>query len=82
MMSMKNNQFNDKNLKEEVGKRLKERRLELQMTQRQVAAQLGIAQPVYQRFEKGTFECSYAQLVSICKLFDISADYVLGISDY
>ena len=82
MMSMKSQQISDKNLKEKVGQRLKERRLELQMTQRQVALQLGIAQPVYQRFEKGIFECSYAQIVAICNLFDISADYLLGISNY
>jgi len=79
---MDNKQIFNKNLKEIVGKRLKERRLEMKMTQRQVAAALGIAQPVYQRFEKGVFECSYAQLVAICKLFDVSADYLLGLSDY
>ncbi len=82
MVSMDNKQIFNKNLKEDVGKRLRERRLELKMTQRQVAATLGIAQPVYQRFEKGIFECNYAQIVAICKLFDISADYLLGLSDY
>lgn len=69
-------------LKETVGKKLKERREQLGMTQRQVAAALGIAQPIYQRFEKGIFECSYSQLYSICKLYDISADYLLGLKEY
>lgn len=69
-------------LKEEVGKKLKERREQLGMTQRQVAAALGIAQPIYQRFEKGIFECSYSQLAAICRLYDISADYLLGLKEY
>ncbi len=69
-------------LKENVGKRLRERRLQLHMTQSEVAAALGVAQPVYQRFEKGVYECSYEQLAALCKLFDISADYLLGIAQY
>lgn len=72
----------EKILKEQVGDRMKDRRVQLGMTQRQAATALGIAQPVYQRFEKGIFECSYAQLVAVCKLFDLSADYLLGLSDY
>ncbi len=71
-----------KNIKTEVGIRLKERRQQLNMTQRDVAKAIGVAQPVYQRFEKGIFECNYSQLVALCKLFDISADYVLGLTDY
>ena len=70
------------NLKEDVGKRMKERREQLGYTQRQAADKLGMAQPVYQRFEKGTFECNYSQLVAICRLYDISADYLLGLSEY
>ena len=69
-------------LKEEVGKKLKERREQLGMTQRQVAEALGMAQPIYQRFEKGIFECNYSQLAAICRLYDISADYLLGLKEY
>lgn len=70
------------NLKVTVGQKLKERREQLHLTQRQVAGALGVAQPVYQRFEKGVFECSYNQLEAICRLYDISADYLLGLSEY
>lgn len=69
-------------LKESVGKKLRERREQLHMTQREVAASLGVAQPVYQRFEKGVYECSYEQLAALCRLYDISADYLLGITQY
>ena len=69
-------------LKEEVGKRMKERRIQMHLTQREVAQKLGVAQPVYQRFEKGVFECNYALLVSICRLYDISAVFLLGLNEY
>ena len=72
----------ENSLKESLGKKLKERRNQLGLTQRQVADKLGIAQPIYQRFEKGIFECSYEQLRDICILFDISADYLLDLSEY
>lgn len=72
----------ENNIKESVGEKLKERRTQLGLTQQQVADALDVAQPVYQRFEKGIFECSYSQLVEICKLFDISADYLLGLKEY
>lgn len=69
-------------MKEEVGKRLKECRLACKLTQRQVAQKLGIAQPVYQRYEAGVYECSYEQIVALCALFDVSADYLLGIRNF
>ena len=65
-------------LKEEVGKRLKECRNSLNLSQREVAKLLGVAQPVYQRFEKGIFECSYEQLLKLADIFDISLDYLFG----
>lgn len=72
----------EKYLKKELGAKLKERRLQLKMTQREVAALLGVAQPVYGRFEKGVYECSYEQLAALCKIFDISSDYLLGLTEY
>lgn len=69
-------------LKEEVGKRLCECRLSLGLTQAQVAAKLGVAQPVYLRFEKGQYECNYEQLVKLSVIFDTSIDYLLGKSDF
>ena len=65
-------------LKTLVGSRMKECRIARGMTQAQVAAYLGVAQPVYQQ---GTFECNYEQLVRLCDLFDVSADFLLCRSD-
>lgn len=69
-------------IKDEMGKRLRELRLQCKMTQQQVADKMGVAQPVYQRFEKGVYECSYKQLCRLCEIFDVSADYLLGRSEY
>ncbi|MBR2480931.1 MAG: helix-turn-helix transcriptional regulator [Clostridia bacterium] len=69
-------------LKEELGARLKECRVGLGLTQKEIADKLGVAQSVYQRFEKGIFECNYEQLKLLCEIFDVSADYLLGISDF
>lgn len=68
-------------MKEEVGKRLYECRKALNLTQKQVAEKLGVAQPVYQRFETGVYECNYEQLVCLSEIFDVSVDYLLGKSD-
>ena len=70
-----------KNMKEEVGKRLLECRKACGLTQKEVADALGVAQPVYQRFEKGVFECNYDQLVALSNLFGVSIDYLLGKAD-
>lgn len=69
-------------LKEEVGRRFFECRKTLKLTQAEVAQVLGVAQPVYQRFEKGTFECNYEQLVKLADLFDVSVDFLLGRSNF
>ncbi len=47
----------------------------------QVAAYLGIAQPMYQRYEKGIYECNYEQIVKLYDLFDVTADFLLCRTD-
>ena len=70
------------NLKRAVGTRLKESRQITKMTQSQVAKLLHMTQQQYSRFENGLFELNYDQLRFLCKLFDISSDYLLGLSEY
>ena len=48
------------------------------LTQQQVAQHLGISQPSYIRYEQGTAEPSYDNLVKLANLFDVSIDYLLG----
>ncbi len=68
--------------KEDVGKRLRESRLGLGYTQAEIATLMGVKQPVYQRFEKGVFECNYTQLITLANIYDVSIDYLLGRSEY
>ena len=58
--------------------RLLEQRKINNMTQTEVAAYLKISQPSYIRYENGSAEPSYDNLVKIADLFDVSVDYLLG----
>lgn len=63
-------------------KRLKELRKEKNLSQQQMATILNIRQQSYARYELDTSEPSYEMLVQIAKLFNVSTDFLLGISDY
>ena len=67
---------------EVFGKNLIELRKLNNMTQRQVAEKLGIAQPSYIRYENGKAEPSLENLVKIADIFDVSIDYLCGRKDY
>lgn len=65
-----------------VGQRLKKSRLGKGLTQKQVAEKLYMTQQQYSRFENGIFELNYSQIIFLCELFEISADYLLGLEKY
>ena len=67
------------NIKVEVGARLKESRRISGYTQKEVAQKLLMTQQQYSRFENGVFELNYEQIITLCKLYEISADYLLGL---
>ena len=64
-----------------VGERLKQARKEKGITQEEAGKALGILQTAYSRFERGVFQLNYDQIIILCRLFDCSADYLLGLSD-
>lgn len=68
-------------MKKEVGKRLAQMRKSAGYTQEQTAQQLNMVRQAYAKFEYGKFELNYEQIVTLCRLFDCSADYLLGLSD-
>ncbi len=70
------------NIKIEVGKRLKDARRLVGYTQKEVAFKMLMTQQQYSRFENGVFELNYEQIVFLCKLYDVSADYLLGIKEF
>lgn len=62
--------------------RLIEQRKLNKLTQRQLADYLQIAQPSYIRYENGSAEPSFENLVKIADYFDVSVDYLLGRTEY
>ena len=49
------------------------------LTQAQVAEILGTSQTMYARYERGANEMPIHHLITLCNLYNISADYLLGI---
>ena len=50
------------------------------LTQSQIAAVLGTSQTMYARYERGANEMPIHHLITLCTLYNISADYLLGIN--
>ena len=48
------------------------------LTQQQVAEVLGSSQTMYARYERGANELPIRHLVTLCKYYNVSADYLLG----
>ena len=47
------------------------------LTQQQIADILGTSQTMYARYERGANEMPIRHLVTLCKFFNVSADYFL-----
>ena len=62
-------------------RRVRELREDHDLTQREVAAQLGMSQPQYFRYGQGYRGLPTDMLVALAKLYDTSADYILGLTD-
>ena len=58
---------------------LRELREDRDLTQAEIAAHLNTTQQVYSRYEKGINEMPIRHLITLCKLYSVSADYVLGL---
>ena len=63
------------------GKRLKELRTALGLTQKQMAETFSITIRSYSRYETDDSTPHYAMLLSLADYFDVSLDYLVGRSD-
>ena len=61
--------------------RLKDLREDRDMTQRELAELLQTTQPQIYRYEQGLRDLPLDKLVLLCKYFQVSADYMLGLPD-
>ena len=48
-------------------------------TQTQIAEILGTSQTMYARYERGANEMPIHHLITLCKLYQVSSDYILGL---
>lgn len=48
------------------------------LTQVQVAEVLGTSQTMYARYERGANEMPIHHLITLCRFYNVSADYFLG----
>lgn len=62
-------------------RRMKDLREDSDYTQEYVAHFLGTSQTMYARYERGANELPIHHLLKICELYNVSSDYVLGLSD-
>lgn len=63
------------------GKKLKALRLEKQLTQEQLAQKLDLVKGTVSAYEQDKMYPSVEVLIKLCRIFDVSADYLLGLSD-
>lgn len=61
--------------------RLKELRKEKELTQAELSKKLGYGYTAIANYESGRNEPSLADLITICRILDVSSDYLIGISD-
>ncbi|WP_054704821.1 helix-turn-helix transcriptional regulator [Bacillus sp. JCM 19041] len=65
---------------ETFGERLAEIRKSKNMYQYELAEKLGIHKVTYSNYEQNKREMDFALLKRVCKLLDVSADYLIGLS--
>lgn len=59
---------------------IRELREDSDLTQREVADYLKTTQQVYSRYEKGINELPIRHLIALCKFYNVTSDYVLGLA--
>ena len=62
-------------------KRIRDLREDHDKTQKEIANLLGTSQTMYARYERGANELPIRHLVTLCKYYGVSADYILGLGE-
>ena len=65
----------------QMGKRIKQRRKELHLTQEALAEQAGISASFMGHIERGSRIASLDTMLSICIALDVSMDFIIGRND-
>ena len=64
-----------------LAKRLRELREENEYTQKDIADKIGLTKSAYGYYERGKSVPDAQTLVQLSKIFDVTTDYLLGLSD-
>lgn len=64
-----------------MGEKLKSLRLEKKLTQKQIADRIGLAISAVSSYESGTRYPSFEVLIKLSRIFHVSTDYLLGITE-
>ena len=62
-------------------KRIRDLREDRDITQGAIAKSLNTTQSYYSKYELGKRPLPIEHLITLCKLYDVSADYILGFTD-
>ena len=62
-------------------KRIRDLREDHDKTQQEIAEVLGTSQTMYARYERGANELPIHHLLTLCRYYNVSADYILGLEE-
>lgn len=62
-------------------KRIRDLREDRDIKQEHIAKALKTSQSLYSKYELGKREIPLHHIITLCKLYDVSADYILGFTD-
>lgn len=63
----------------EYARTIRNLREDADKTQQEIAEVLGTSQTMYARYERGANELPIRHLITLCKYYHVSADYILGL---
>lgn len=64
-----------------ISQRIRDLREDRELNQTQVAKILNTSQTVYSRYERNERDLPIDYLITLCKFYNVSADYILGFTD-
>ena len=64
-----------------MGERLKQLRINNNLTQRQVGQRIGVAISAVSSYETGVRYPTYESLVKLSRLYNVTTDYLIGLTD-
>ena len=62
-------------------RRIRDLREDNDKTQKEIADLLGTSQTMYARYERGANDLPIRHLIKLCEIYNVSADYILGLAD-